>query len=72
LRVREVGDRAAIVDGLPDEQPRYNLQHRFAFQIHDAGHPRLIHQHGRAPIGRQADDRDRQQDPKRGPKGDPA
>lgn len=51
LRVLDVSDRAAIVDGLADEQPRYWLQHRFAFQIHDAGHPHLDRQHGRAPIG---------------------
>jgi DNA repair photolyase len=51
LRVLDVSDRAAIVDGLPDEQPRYYLQHRFAFQIHDAGHPHLPGQHGRAVIG---------------------
>ncbi len=50
-----VSDQAAIVDGLPDGQPRYRLQHRFAFQIHDAGHPHLIRRHGRAPIGWQAD-----------------
>jgi DNA repair photolyase len=55
LRVLEVSDRAAIVDGLPDEQPRYWLQHRFAFQIHDAGHPHLTRQHGRAWIGWPAD-----------------
>jgi DNA repair photolyase len=51
LRVLGVSDRAAIIEGLPDEQPRYYLQHRFAFQIHDAGHPHLPSQHGRAAIG---------------------
>ncbi len=56
LRVLDVSDRAAVVEGLPDEQPRYYLQHRFAFQIHDAGHPHLLHQHGRAPIGNPAAD----------------
>jgi hypothetical protein len=49
--VLDISDRAAIVEGLPDEQPRYYLQHRFAFQIHDAGHPHLPGQHGRAVIG---------------------
>jgi hypothetical protein len=33
------------------KQPRYYLQHRFGFQVHDAGHPHLIRQHGRAHIG---------------------
>jgi DNA repair photolyase len=51
LRVLDVTERAAVVDGLPDEQPRYYLQHRLGFQIHDAGHPHLVHQHGRAQIG---------------------
>lgn len=55
LRVLEVNDRAAIVDGLANEQPRYYLQHRFAFQIHDAGHPHLFRQHGRAHIGWQTE-----------------
>jgi DNA repair photolyase len=51
LRVLDVSERAAVVEGLPNEEPRYYLQHRFRFQIHDAGHPHLLHQHGRAPIG---------------------
>lgn len=51
LRVLDVTDRAAIVEGLPDEQPRYYLQHRFAFQVHDAGHPHLHRQHGRGAVG---------------------
>ena len=51
LRILDVTDRAAIVDGLPDEQPRYYLQHRFGFQIHDVGHPHLHRRHGRARIG---------------------
>jgi DNA repair photolyase len=51
LRVLDVTERAARVEGLPDEQPRYFLQHAFAFQIHDAGHPHLLRQHGRAEIG---------------------
>jgi DNA repair photolyase len=56
LQVLEVTERAAVVSGLLDEQPRYYLQHRFAFQIHDAGHPHLLHQHGRAPIGYQPEE----------------
>lgn len=55
LQVLDVSERAAVVEGLPNEEPRYYLQHRFAFQIHDAGHPHLLHQHGRAPIGYAAD-----------------
>lgn len=51
LKVLSVTERAAQVEGLPSEQPRYFLQHKFAFQIHDAGHPHLQHQHGRADIG---------------------
>lgn len=51
LQIVEVTDRAAVVSGLASEQPRYYLQHRFAFQIHDAGHPHLLRQHGRASIG---------------------
>jgi DNA repair photolyase len=53
LRVLDITERAATVEGLTSEQPRYFLQHRFAFQVHDAGHPHLKFQHGRAPIGYQ-------------------
>ncbi|NRQ30674.1 radical SAM protein [Nonomuraea sp. NN258] len=51
LRIIEVTERAAQVAGLPTEQPRYYLQHRFAFQIHDADHPHRQRRHGRAEIG---------------------
>jgi DNA repair photolyase len=51
LKVLDVTERAARVEGLADEQPRYFLQHKFAFQIHDAGHPHLLRRHGRAEIG---------------------
>ena len=51
MRVLDVTDRAALVDGLPGEEPRYFLQHRFGFQIHDAEHPHLHRRHGRAEIG---------------------
>jgi DNA repair photolyase len=51
LRVLEVTDRAAVVEGLADEQPRYYLQHQFAAQIHDARHPHRPRRHGRAEIG---------------------
>ncbi|WP_220183101.1 hypothetical protein [Sphaerisporangium album] len=51
LRVLDVTERAAQVEGVRDEQPRYFLQHQFAFQIHDAEHPHLLNRHGRAEIG---------------------
>lgn len=51
LHVLGVSSRAAEVEGLPSEQPRYFLQHRFAFQVHDAGHPHRTRRHGRAEIG---------------------
>ncbi|MCW2898879.1 MAG: radical protein [Streptosporangiaceae bacterium] len=51
LRVFDIDERAAQVEGLPSEQPRYYLQHAFAFQVHDAGHPHRQQRHGRAEIG---------------------
>ncbi|MET9241213.1 hypothetical protein [Nonomuraea sp. NPDC003709] len=51
MRVIEVTERAAQVEGLPSEQPRYYLQHWFGFQIHDAAHPHRQQRHGRAEIG---------------------
>ncbi|MFI6705455.1 hypothetical protein ACIBF7_03420 [Nonomuraea sp. NPDC050478] len=51
MRVTEITARAAQVEGLPSEQPRYYLQHRLAFQIHDAAHPHRRRRHGRAEIG---------------------
>jgi len=51
LEVLDISDRAAVVAGLPHEQPRYFLQHALAFQIHDVRHPHLSRRHGRADIG---------------------
>ncbi len=51
LRVVEVTERAAIVAGLPHEQPRYFLQHALGFQVHDVRHPHHTRRHGRADIG---------------------
>jgi DNA repair photolyase len=51
LVVRDITDRAAVVSGLASEQPRYYLQHALGFQVHDARHPHLARQHGRAGIG---------------------
>jgi DNA repair photolyase len=51
LVVESVSERAATVSGLPDEQPRYYLQHALGFQVHDAAHPHYPRQHGRAGIG---------------------
>ncbi|AQZ63169.1 unnamed protein product [[Actinomadura] parvosata subsp. kistnae] len=51
MHVTEVTERAAQVEGLPSEQPRYYLQHRLAFQIHDAAHPHHQRRHGRADLG---------------------
>lgn len=51
LEVLDITDRAAVVAGLPHEQPRYFLQHALAFQIHDVRHPHLGRRHGRADIG---------------------
>lgn len=51
LRVLEISDRAAVVTGLPSEQPRYFLQHALGYQVHDAAHPHRPQRHGRANIG---------------------
>jgi DNA repair photolyase len=51
LRVAGITDRAAVVAGLADEQPRYFLQHALGFQVHDVRHPHHAHRHGRADIG---------------------
>ena len=39
LYVIDITERAAVVCGLPDEQPRYYLQHALGFQVHDVRHP---------------------------------
>ncbi|MGW7090078.1 radical SAM protein [Streptomyces sp. NPDC054871] len=51
----EVNDRAIVVEGL-DEPPRYFLQHGFGYQCHDRAKPHRFRQHGRAPIGWEAED----------------
>ncbi|MGH3613437.1 MAG: radical SAM protein [Pseudonocardia sp.] len=51
LVVVDITDRAAVVSGLPTEQPRYYLQHALGFQVHDLRHPHVERQHGRASIG---------------------
>lgn len=54
LEVLGIDGRAVQVEGLASEQPRYFLQHAFAFQVHDAGHPHHLNRHGRADIGWEA------------------
>ena len=57
LQVVDITERAAMVSGLPDEQPRYYLQHTLGFQVHDVRHPHRANRHGRADIGwEEADD----------------
>jgi hypothetical protein len=51
LQVLDISDRAAVVAGLSDEQPRYYLQHALGFQVHDVRHPHRGRRHGRADIG---------------------
>lgn len=51
LQVMEITERAVVVDGLANEQPRYFLQHALSFQVHDAAHPHRSRRHGRAEIG---------------------
>jgi DNA repair photolyase len=51
LVVVDITERAAVVSGLEQEQPRYFLQHALGFQVHDVRHPHHAHQHGRADIG---------------------
>jgi hypothetical protein len=50
----EITERAIIVEGL-DEPPRYFLQHGFGYQCHDRDKPHHYRQHGRAPIGWEAE-----------------
>jgi hypothetical protein len=58
MQVVGISERAAVVSGLEDEQPRYYLQHALGFQMHDARHPHHAHRHGRADIGRKDAPRD--------------
>lgn len=51
LVVVDITDRAVVVAGLEDEQPRYYLQHKLGFQVHDVRHPHHAQRHGRADIG---------------------
>ncbi len=51
LVVVDITERAAVVSGLPTEQPRYYLQHALGFQVHDVRHPHRERRHGRADIG---------------------
>ncbi len=51
LKVVDITQRAAVVSGLDDEQPRYFLQHALGFQTHDVRHPHHYRHHGRADIG---------------------
>ena len=51
IQVVDISERAAVVSGLGDEQPRYYLQHALGFQMHDVRHPHHVHRHGRADIG---------------------
>ena len=39
LEVLDVSERAAVIAGLDNEQPRYYLQHALGFQIHDEQRP---------------------------------
>ena len=51
MQVAGISERAAVVSGLADEQPRYYLQHALGFQVHDVRHPHHPRRHGRADIG---------------------
>ncbi len=51
MQVVDISERAAIVSGIGDEQPRYYLQHALGFQVHDVRHPHHERRHGRADIG---------------------
>jgi hypothetical protein len=55
LQVVGITKRTAVVAGLPDEQPRYYLQHALGFQVHDMRHPHHAQRHGRADIGWEAE-----------------
>ncbi|MEU9546983.1 radical SAM protein [Streptomyces mirabilis] len=50
----EIDERAIIVEGL-DGPTRNYLQQVFGFQCHDRNNPHLYRQHGRAPIGWEAE-----------------
>ena len=51
LQIIDITEQAAVVSGLPDEQPRYYLQHALGFQVHDVRYPHHANRHGRADIG---------------------
>jgi DNA repair photolyase len=51
MQVDGITERAAIISGLADEQPRYYLQHALGFQVHDERHPHHHYRHGRADTG---------------------
>jgi hypothetical protein len=51
LVVADITERAAEVSGLQNEQPRYYLQHKLGFQVHDIRHPHHARRHGRADLG---------------------
>lgn len=51
MKVVDITDRAALVAGLPHEQPRYFLQHALGYQVHDVRHPHHTRRHGGADIG---------------------
>src|SRR5579859_8183417 len=58
LAVASISERAAVVSGLAEEQPRYYLQHALGFQVHDVRHPHHERRHGRADIGWKGDEQD--------------
>jgi hypothetical protein len=58
LAVASISERAAVVSGLAEEQPRYYLQHALGFQVHDVRHPHHERRHGRADIGWKGDAQD--------------
>jgi hypothetical protein len=58
LTVVQITQRAAVLAGLPGEQPRYYLQHALGFQMHDVNHPHHARRHGRADIGWKESPRD--------------
>ena len=51
MQVAGISERAAVVSGSANEQPRYYLQHALGFQVHDVRHPHRARRHGRADIG---------------------
>jgi len=51
IQVVDISERAAVVSGLVDEQPRYYLQYALGFQMHDVRYPHYVHRHGRADTG---------------------